>query len=137
TQPCQPAVTTALQEQILIFGIAEPGIVGIVAEPGRAPAPARMRQRKTHKGPRHDVLMMEPDRHLAHEFAATSEDHSATAQKIKLSILTQAIDLPCQPLRKADVVGIHPRDELAPRERDRLIETRRKAGGGGFTDETN
>src|SRR5581483_8103434 len=94
-------------------------------------------QRKTHKGPRHDVLMMEPDRHLAHEFAATSEDHSATAQKIKLSILTQAIDLPCQPLRKADVVGIHPRDELAPRERDRLIETRRKAGGGGFTDETN
>ena len=96
-----------------------------------------MRKRKADKGPRDNVPMVKADRHLADQFPTAREDHGAATDQVKLRVFTQASDLTRKPLRKADIVGIHPRDELAFRERNRLIETRRQSGGTRFPDQAN
>ena len=96
-----------------------------------------MRKRKADKGLRDNILMAEAHRHFADEFAPACEDHRAAANQIKLRIITQASNLPSQALRKADVVGIHPGDELTFAEGNRLVETSRKPGGAGFPNDTN
>ena len=94
-----------------------------------------MRKRKADKGSRDNFLMNETDRQLANEFSGAREDDGAATNQIQLRIFTQAGNLPGQPFRKTDVIGIHPGDELALAESDRLIEARRKSGGSGFADE--
>ena len=133
-EPAQPAVAKAAQQQVLVFGISKFGIVGIVPKPARPSAPGRVRKRKADKGPRDNVLMVEAHRHFADQFAAAGENHGAAAEQIELRVLTQASNLPGQTIRKADIIGIHPGDELAPAESDRLVEARRQSGRTGFAD---
>ncbi len=40
---------------------------------------------------------------------------------IEPGVFAQSRDLPGQPIREADIVGIHPRDELAATKPDRLL----------------
>src|SRR4029078_13045126 len=65
------------------------------------------------------------------------EDHGTTADEIEPRFLAQPGDLPRQPFREADIVGVHPRDELATAERNRLIQPRRKDRSVCFADQPN
>jgi len=49
------------------------------------------------------------------------ENHGPAAENVKLGILLQSFDLTRQSLRKANVVSIHSRNELASAQRGSLI----------------
>ena len=111
-ETAKPAVAKAAQQQVLILGIAQLRVVGIVAKPVRASTPGRMRERKANEGTRDNLAMVDAARHLADQFPATRENQGAAADQVELRIFPQAGDLPKQPLRKADIIRIHPRRVL-------------------------
>ena len=101
-------------------------------------AKARREQGKSQPDPLPSAAGVgEPRRDVSHSDLSAITDGPALVGRTRASQTLQARDLPRKPFCKADVVGIHPRNEFPSRKRNRLIETRRKAGRLRFAHQAN
>src|SRR5260370_41998124 len=98
-------------------------------------APGRMRKWKAAKRLRRNFFMCQTDGQFADKPGVTVKNHGPATEDVKLRLLLQSINLPREPIRKADIVRVHAGDESPTAQRHGLIEPRRQPGAGWFANQ--